>query len=110
MKLGGLTGHCRTPFSIPLFHTFPPVILKFMEIKVPIRHKGHPATGVAKMATHEQLGIDPATPCFWCNTNRRRRPDEGGSDANAPFRLERLMHANHCAATWQQFQYQDHMQ
>ena len=62
------------------------------------------------MATHEQLGIDPATPCFWCNTNRRRPPDEGGSDANGPFRLERLMHANHCAATWQQFAYQDHMQ
>ena len=62
------------------------------------------------METHEPLGIDPDTPCFWCNTNRQRPPDEGGSDAQGRFRLERLMHANNCAASWLQFQYQDHMQ
>ena len=62
------------------------------------------------MATHEQLGIHPDTPCFWCNTNRQRPPDEGGSDANGPFRFERLMHANNCAAMWLPFQYQDHVQ
>ena len=61
------------------------------------------------MARHQPAGIDRDAPCFFCNTNHRRVPEEGGRDNDGGFRLERLMGRNDCAVTWWRFAYPDHM-